>query len=271
MYAISDLLSLLLYYIIRYRRKVVRQNLTECFPEMTIKEIKYIEKRFYRNFTDYIVETCKMMSMSEKTMRKRMTFTNMSDINDVLSQGRSVALFLGHIFNWEWISSIPLYLIDEVAPAQIYHKLNDESINRIILESRARCGCTNVEMHKTARYITQLISQKKVSITGFIADQSPRRKEIQHYLHFLNHETPVTIGTEKIVRHYDFDAWYVETKKIKRGHYEATFVKMSANPKCLSEFELTEIYYKSLERNIVSQPDLYLWTHRRFKFAKVLN
>lgn len=270
LYVISDCLSVLLYYLIRYRRKVVRQNLTECFPDLSVKEINGLARQFYRNFTDYIVETCKMGSMSDEAIMKRMKFSNVDDVNAVLREGRSVALYLGHIFNWEWISSMPLWLEKGVVTAQIYHKLSNPDVDRLMLDSRASHGATNVEMHSTARFITGLIAEGKVSITGFIADQSPRRREIQHYVKFLNHETPVTTGTEKIARHYDFDVWFVRTHKLSRGHYEATFVKMCDDPRSLSPNRLTELYYEHLQENILEQPALYLWTHRRFKFAQVI-
>ncbi len=271
LYAISGCLSVLLYHAIRYRRRVVKRNLVESFPEKSAGELKKIERQFYRNFTDYIVETCKMGSMSDDQIMRRMKFTNVEDVNKVLAGGRSVALYLGHIFNWEWISSMPLWLEKGVVTAQIYHKLSNPDVDRLMLDSRASHGATNVEMHSTARFITSLIAQDKVSITGFIADQSPRRREIQHYVTFLNHITPVTTGTEKIARHYDFDVWFVKTRKVSRGHYEATFVKMSDNPRELSPNTLTEMYYQLLQENIMQEPALYLWTHRRFKFAEVIN
>lgn len=271
LYFISSGLSVILYHVIRYRRSVVRQNVAESFPEKSHAELKRIERQFYRNFTDYVVETCKMGHMSDSSIMKRMKFTNVDEVNSVLATGRSVALYLGHLFNWEWISSMPLWLEKGVVTAQIYHPLSNHDVDRIMLESRASHGATNVAMHSTARFITSLIAENKVSITGFIADQSPRRSEIQHYVPFLNHNTPVTLGTEKIARHYDFDVWFVKTRKVARGYYEATFVKMSDNPRQLAPNALTEMYYQLLQDNIMQEPALYLWTHRRFKFAEIIN
>ena len=271
LYALSDVLAFFLYHIVRYRRKVVRCNLSECFPEKTSHERKQIEKEFYRNFTDYILETCKMGSMSDEEISRRMRFTNIEEVNKVLRSGRSVALYLGHIFNWEWISSMPIHLVKDAVTAQIYHKLSNPAADRLMLEGRASHGATNVEMHKTARFITEVIGEGKSIITGFIADQSPRRKDIKHYVTFLNHRTPVNNGTEKIARHYDFDVWYVYTRKVKRGYYEATYVHIESDPASLPLNRLTEFYYEHLERNIRQEPSLYLWTHRRFKFAEVLN
>lgn len=270
MYFISDGLYPVLYYVVRYRRKIVRKNLTECFPEKSPEEIKRIEKKFYRNFIDNMLETAKMGAMSTEEMSRHMTFPNVEEVNKVLRSGKSVALYLGHYGNWEWISSMPIHLEKGVVTAQIYHKLSNEAMDRLMLENRAAHGATNVEMNRTARFIMELRAKHQESIIGFIADQSPRRADIHYFLPFLNHRTPVITGTEKIAKHYKFDVWFVHTKKVKRGFYEARFVKMHDHPETLPDFALTDIYYRMLEDMIKEQPELYLWTHNRFKYAQKL-
>lgn len=267
LYIISGGLSLLLYYLVRYRRKVVRKNLTECFPDKSEAEIKRIEHGFYRFFADNILETCKMAYMSAEEMSRRMRFTNISEINDVLRSGKSISLFLGHYGNWEWVSSMPLHLYRQAVAAQIYHRLDNKEIDRLMLDVRSRMGAVSVEMGSTARYITSLVAQNKVCIVGFIADQSPRRKDSRHYLEFLNHQVPVLTGTEKITKHYGFEAYFAHIRRRSRGFYELEFIKMHDNPKSLPDFELTAIYYRMLEKMIRENPDLYLWTHKRFRYA----
>lgn len=271
LYLLSGFLYLILFYIVRYRRRVVESNLRECFPDKSPVELKKIEKGFYKFFVDNFLETCKMSSMSEEEFSKRMKFTNIDEINSVLRSGRSIGIYLGHYGNWEWISSIPIHLDKKVVPAQIYHKLSNESVDRIMLENREAHGSVSVDMHKTARFITELVREKKECIIGFIADQTPRKREIKYYLPFLNHKTPVMVGSEKIIKHYGFDAWYGKTKRVKRGFYEVEFIHLHEDPDSLPDFELTDIYFKLLEETIKEQPELYLWSHRRFKFAEVLN
>lgn len=270
MYVLSDILGFLLYHIVRYRRKVVRRNLTECFPYMPLKEIKKIERKFYLNFTDVILESVKMARMSAKTFSRRMKFTNIEAVNQRLRQGRSVSLFLGHYGNWEWISSMPLHLEKSAVPGQIYHKLSNPKVNKVVLDMRARMGAVNIEMNQTARFITRLIGEGKKCIIGFIADQSPRKKDAHYYLEFLNHETPILLGPEKITRHYDFDAWFVKSRRVGRGYYEVEFVPLSYNPKELPEHELSKLYYSHLEEMIKEQPQMYLWTHKRFRIARCI-
>lgn len=271
LYVLSDGLFHILYYIIRYRRPLVRKNLTESFPEKGIDEIKQIEKKFYRYFTDQLLESSKMATISSEEMSRRMKFTNIETVNAVLREGKSIALYMGHYGNWEWVSSIPLCLEKGVKAVQIYHKLRNENMDRLMLHIRERMGAISVEMRKTARYITGLVSAREVSIIGFIADQSPRFNELHHFLPFLHHKTPALIGTEKLIKHYGLESWFLKMKRVKRGYYEAELVPMHENPKSLPDYELTDIYYKMLEEMIQTHPELYLWTHNRFRHAEKLD
>ena len=270
LYILSDFLYYVVYYVIRYRREVVRKNLTESFPEKSEQEILCIEKEFYHSFVDIILESCKLASISKDEMKLRMTFKNVDYVNTVLRNGKSIALYLGHYANWEWCSSIPLHLDKNVIGAQIYHKLSNKNMDRLMLDIRERMGAVCVDMHKTARYVTEISAEKKISIIGFIADQSPRKKDSRYFLHFLNHNTPVLTGTEKIVKHYGLEAFFLSVKRVKRGYYEAEFIQLHDNPKSLPDFKLTDIYYQMLEKCIIENPELYLWTHKRFRHAERL-
>ena len=271
LYVLSDGLYYILYYIIRYRRKIVRKNLTESFPTLKGKEILQVEKKFYRYFTDQVLESCKMATISPEEMKKHMKFTNIEAANAVFKEGKSIALYMGHYGNWEWISSIPLWVAEGVTSVQIYHKLRNDNTNRLILNMRERLGAISVEMRKTARYITEIMNTNQVSVIGFIADQSPKKKEVRYFLPFLHHRTPILVGTEKIVKHYGFEAWFLDMKRVKRGYYEAELIRMHEEPASLPDFELTEIYFRMLEKMIQERPELYLWTHNRFKHATKLD
>lgn len=270
LYVLSDGLYYILYYIIRYRRNIVRKNLTESFPTMEGKEILQVEKKFYRYFTDQVLESCKMATISPEEMKKHMKFTNIEAANAVFKEGKSIALYMGHYGNWEWISSIPLWVAEGVTSVQIYHKLRNDNTNRLILNMRERLGAISVEMRKTARYITEITNTNQVSVIGFIADQSPKKKEVRYFLPFLHHRTPILVGTEKIVKHYGFEAWFLDMRRVKRGYYEAELIRMHEEPASLPDFELTEIYFRMLEKMIQERPELYLWTHNRFKHATKL-
>lgn len=267
LYILSDGIYYLLYYVVRYRRRIVRKNLVESFPEKSEQEIVVIEKKFYHFFTDNILESLKMTTISPKEISRRMKFKNLEAVNSVMKNGKFIALYMGHYGNWEWVSSLPLHMENGAIGVQIYHELRNKNMNKLVLRNRGRMGAINVEMRQTVRYIKEMVSSNKIGAVGFIADQSPKKREVRHFLPFLHHNIPVLTGTEKIIKHFGFEAWFLDVKRVKRGCYEAEFVKMHDDPQSLPDFELTALYYKMLEEMIKSRPELYLWSHNRFKHA----
>lgn len=267
LYILSDGIYYLLYYVVRYRRRIVRKNLVESFPEKSEQEIVVIEKKFYHFFTDNILESLKMTTISPKEISRRMKFKNLEAVNSVMKNGKFIALYMGHYGNWEWVSSLPLHMENGAIGVQIYHELRNKNMNKLVLRNRGRMGAINVEMRQTVRYIKDMVSSNKIGAVGFIADQSPKKREVRHFLPFLHHNIPVLTGTEKIIKHFGFEAWFLDVKRVKRGYYEAEFVKMHDDPQSLPDFELTALYYKMLEEMIKSRPELYLWSHNRFKHA----
>ena len=268
LYIISDLLYYFAYHIVRYRRKIVRCNLIESFPHKRMEEIREIERNFYHFFVDMVLESCKLLSATPNEMKHRMRFSNIEYANQILDRGRSISLFLGHYGNWEWVSSMGVSLNEHAIKAQVYHKLRNESIDKLMRTMRSRFGHTSVEMHGTARFMNNVSADSRPCIIGFIADQSPRKREVRHFVHFLCHDVPVLTGTEKLTKHYDYEAVFLSMSRIKRGYYVCELSSLHDNPKSLPDFELTKIYYKRLEDEIDVNPSLYLWTHNRFKHAR---
>lgn len=265
LYVLSDALFYPFYFIIRYRRKIVRKNLTESFPDKSHDEIVRIEKKFYHFFVDMFLETCKLVSISPREMKRHMKFTNAELANDLIHRGKSASFFLGHYGNWEWISSIGLWLSDDAIKAQIYHKLSNRTMDRLMKILRERAGVTCVEMHRTVRFMADAAREGRPCLIGFIADQAPRRKDAKYFIPFLNHDTAVLTGTEKATKHYGYEALFISTKRVKRGYYECELTPLHDNPGTLPNFELTDLYYQRLELEIRRCPEMYLWTHNRFR------
>lgn len=266
LYALSDALYYIVYYVARYRRKVARRNLVSSFPEKGLPEIKRIERRFYRFFVDIILESTKLMTMSKEEMKRRMVFVNPEAITEFTDQGISVSAYLGHFANWEWVSSAALWVPPSLEMAQIYHKLKSKAMDEVMRHIRERMGQKCVEMRDTVRFMAHDSGRPRV--IGFIADQSPKRKEAKYFIPFLNHNTPVLTGTEKATKHYGYAALFIAVRRLKRGYYQAEFVKLADDPASLPDFELTDRYFARLEAEIREHPELYLWTHNRFKYAK---
>ena len=267
MYLLSDVLFWP-FYLAGYRRATVRRNIAGSFPDVGTKEARRLERKFYRFFLDTIFETCKYASITKKNIRRRMVFENVEEVDELLRQGRSVSLYLGHYGNWEWVSSLPLHLTADAVAGQIYHKLNSRRADRLLLESRSRMGAVCVEMKHTLRWINGLHADGVTTITGYIADQSPRKRSDMHYLDFLNRCVPVLTGAEKITRRYGMEAYYLDVERTARGYYRGKFVRMTDEVGTLPEDELTAIYYALLEATIRRRPEFFLWSHNRFRYAK---
>ena len=267
MYFLADVFLYPFYYLVRYRRKIVRKNLTESFPEKSIDEIKKIEKKFYRYFLDIFFETNKLATISNKEMMRRMKFPNIEIFNQSIIDKKHASMYLAHYGNWEWVSSFYLYLIKGIAVGQVYKRISSKLFDKLMLENRSRFGAENIEKKETLRWLIKKMELNYITVVGYIADQSPLRREIRHYQNFLNHNVPVLTGSEKIVKKYGMEVFYLDIKRVKRGYYEGFIVKMHESPKSLPDYELTALFFKHLEESIQNQPELYLWSHNRFKFA----
>ena len=265
LYLFSDFLYLLIYYGVKYRKKLVRKNLTDSFPEKSREEIIRIEKQFYAFFCDYIVETIKLLTIRKENMRKRMQFKGIEQLEKLFSEGKSCCLYLGHYCNWEWISSLPMYLPEGVVGGQIYHVLENEVFDRLFLRIRGRFGAESIPMEKTLRKIATYKKENKKMVIGFISDQVPFWNNIHYWTMFLNHDTPVLTGAERIARQSDFEAFYTSITRTKRGYYECRFVRLDDKAGQLPEFGLTERYFRELEKDIIRLPQYWLWTHNRWK------
>ncbi len=264
-YLLSDGMYVLVYHIARYRRGVVRRNLVSSFPEKSHDEIMEIEHGFYHYFCDYVGETIKMASMSPEEMAEHMQFENTEEIERSFAEGKSVAYYLGHYGNWEWISSMPMHFAPDIQFAQIYHVLYNKVADRLFLQNREHFGAKSVSMKNTLRQLIRWHSEGKMTITGFISDQAPKWQSIHHWLPFLNHDTPVFTGTEQIARKLGYAVYYGDVRRISRGYYVCRSVKMTDDARHCAEFELTERYMQLLEETIRRAPAFWLWSHNRWK------
>lgn len=270
LYFVSDLLFFPTYYLARYRRKIVRQNLTGSFPEKDLKEIVRIEKRFYHFFCDYIVETIKLFSMSEEQMKRRMVFKGVDHIVSAMEKEDKnfCFVYLGHYCNWEWIASLPYWCPDDVKCGQIYHPLYNKAFDRLFLRLRNQFGGECIAMKETLRRIIEMKRAKQKCIIGFISDQAPKWNSIHHWCDFLHRETPVFIGTERIGKQVDALIYYADVKRTRRGYYLCEFKPLTHRPKEVPDYELTDRFTHLLEEMIKERPDFWLWSHKRWKRTK---
>lgn len=264
-YMLSDLLYLIIYRLIHYRVAVVRKNIQESFPEKDADEQLAIERGFYHWFCDYLAESVKLLTMSRSQMRRRMVFKGTDVVDEVVRNGQSCAVYLGHYCNWEWITSLPLWVTPEAQCGQIYHVLENQEFDKLFLKLRQRWGAVCIPMAETLRRLIQYRQANQPVVIGYIGDQVPFWNNIHHWCQFLNHDTPVLTGTERLARQTGQAAFYLDVRCLRRGYYEAEFKLITREPKRLAEFELTDIYFRMLEESIRRDPACYLWSHNRWK------
>lgn len=262
----SSILYFIMKYVVRYRRKTVRRNLQEAFPELSKRKLHMIETRFYLFFCDYIVESIKFFSISKRELRYRMVFKGLDELHNSLRQGRSCAVFLGHYCNWEWISSLPLWVDPKVGKClQLYHPLENKAMDRLMGYVRERMGSTNIPKNQSIRHIMKYHKEGTPVVVGFIADQAPKWENINYWLPFLHHDTPVLNGAERIAIKMGMDCYFLHVSRKRRGRYVAEFQLMTDDSRHVPENWITEEYNRRLEQNIKEQPSYWLWSHDRWK------
>ena len=266
LYVISDLVFPFVYTF--YRRRLVRQQLTECFPEKSLKEIKDIERAFYHWFCDLFVEIIKQFSMSPEEMQRRMVFVDYDKAFEHFTPERPMLfMMLGHYGNWEWMASLQ-YSAKDVHCSQVYHPLNNDVFDLLFLQLREQYGGECIPMRKTIRRLLQLNAKGKPVICGMISDQQPRWDAIHHFSPFLNHDSAVFIGTEEIAKKMNSLVYYGSVTRVKRGYYQCRAIPISLNPDELDDYQITDRYMQLLEHDIRQHPELWLWTHKRWTRTK---
>ena len=269
LYVFADVAFVVLRHIVRYRRAVVHRNLSEAYPDMSAADRRRIERRFYRHFADITVETIKMLHISDGEMARRMQFVNCDMADALLRRGRSVAAYFAHIGNWEWATSVTL--ASALRPdidanfCQIYRPLRNAAVDRIMLALRSRFGAHSLPKATATRALLRLRSAGLPAITGFMSDQKPSHGDAGHYTMFLNHPTAVISGTETLASRLGMAAVYWDMEKLSRGHYRITMRLIADDVAATKPGTVTEAYARMLEASINRNPEIWLWSHNRWK------
>lgn len=270
LYVISDVLFLLVFYVAKYRRKVVYSNMKNSFPSKSEKEIREVERAFYRHFCDYMVETIKLLHISDATTKRRFVMENTDILQKALDEKRQVILMLGHYGNWEYIPSITLWVDcpKEGLMGEVYRPLKNRWFDNFFLKLRSRYGTINIPKNEVLREFIKYRRDNRPVVIGFMADQTPSPANIHYWSKFLNQDTPILTGIERIAQKLDCTLVYVDVIKVKRGYYRIVYSEVTQNPKQYKEFEITELYTRLMEKTILRAPEYWLWTHKRWKHKR---
>lgn len=269
LYIFSDILFIINFYIIGYRKKVVKENLKLAFPEKTDKEISKIQRKFFRHFTDLIFESIKFYSISEKEMKKRYKCVNKEVLDNLINKGKGIILTGSHQGNWEWSCALPLFF--ETPFFGTYKELENKYFDEFVLKSRTRFDIRAVSTTNTIKNLKHNINNNIQGIYILLSDQSPQVHRTFHWTNHMGVRVPFHTGAEMISKKFDFSVINFVPKKVKRGYYEIHFEIITENPKDFENFKITDKYAEITNKCISEQPEFYLWSHKRFKHKDKYN
>ncbi|MDR1814905.1 MAG: lysophospholipid acyltransferase family protein, partial [Tannerella sp.] len=269
LYVLADILAFITYYIVRYRRRVVRKNLINSFPACSHKEILAIERRFYRHFADYVVETLKLAGISEAELLRRAHITNAELLFDLMEQGHTCfILMMGHYGNWEWFSGTSARFNHRIRVNNIYRPLKNKAFDRLFLNLRTRFNAFGIKKNEAARDIIRLKQSGEPNLVVFVADQTPSKANLHYWTQFLNQDTAILTGPERIARKLGVPVIFVDLKPVRRGYYTVDFQLITDRPKETPENWITEQFARRMETCILHDPALWLWSHKRWKYSR---
>lgn len=266
LYLKSDLYYVMVYHVLRYRRKVVRQNLLRSFPEKDNMEIKAIERRYYHNLCDLFVEAPKMLRMKPNGYKYRIHYTNPELITRLQDGNKNVFYAIPHSGNWEWFGKMMPDLSNHNCLA-VYKKVQNPVFEQLMLTMRTYdCQLEMVESNNALRRLTQVRDRQNAVL--MVADQTPFGRETDYWTEFLHQDTCWFTGLERMAKMLDYAVVFTDMRRKGRGRYEVTFELISDDPKTTEKGFIMEQYVRLTERSIKAQPDNWLWSHRRWKHQR---
>ena len=263
LYKASDIL----YYFLRltgYRQNVVLENLRNSFPEKNPAEIEALSKAFYRYLCDLILETLKTLKMTEVESTEHCTFHNPEWLDKLHEEKKSFIIVMGHYGNWEWAG--PSFTLNtKYQLVVVYRPLTNVYFEKMMVGMRTRFGTRITPVNLTLR--DMVANRKEVTATAFIADQTAPHDKA-YWTTFLHQDTAVFPGAEKLATKFDYPVVYMNVKRVGRGYYDVTPELLFSHPRETQETEISETFMKRLEKEIILDPTIWLWSHRRWKHTR---
>lgn len=259
----------IMYHVVRYRRKMTAKNLALAFPEKSEAEREQLARAFYHQFCDTIVESIYGYRCPDDEMRERVVFEHMDEVNRLVDAAGGGIFMLAHFGNWEWMASIQQWLSEGVTELNVYRQLKNKAMDRLMLAIRAKRGGACVEKQRILREMVRFRAEKRPVTVGLLSDQKPRPEVTRTWVQFLHQETGFLDGGEVLAKKFGYPVFYLYITRTARGYYHVNMRTLAAQPKDTAEGEITKAYAQILEDNIQEQPELWLWTHNRWKWKRV--
>ena len=265
LYLISDLIFLVVYYLIGYRKRVVLDNMSKAFPDYDERKRKGIARKFYHHFCDIILESAVAHFYSKKQAQNRISYSNPELLEDLHKKGKQVIAVTAHYGNWEYLST--LGLVTDYTIFGVYKPLRNNHYDRMIRHNRMKFGVVPVPMEQVVRKMISSYRNKVPVLSIFLSDQRPLYQHIQYWTKFLGLDTPLYLGTEKLARKLDAAVVFFKISKIRRGKYRVDLELICEDPSGMDPYEITEAHVRILEKQIIDKPEFWLWSHRRWKHS----
>ncbi len=266
LYGLSDFVCFILFRVFGYRKRVVLGNLRNAFPDKSPAEINHLAHKFYSYLCDLFLEMFKTLSITRKSMLKhcQMSPEALALFRELSEEGKSLILVCGHYGNWEWAGNT-FSLLCSQRLSVIYHPLSSQAFDRLMYRMRTRFGTGLIAMNSTFR---EMVRQKgTITATAFIADQTPF-PERAYWTKFLNQDTPIFMGPETIARKLNYPIVYTSVTRERRGYYRIHAERLVDQPAATADGQISELHTRRLERDIVSHPEIWLWSHKRWKYSR---
>ncbi len=263
LYFISDIVYQLLYHVVGYRKKVVRNNLALVFPEKSDLERLRIEKKFYKHLCDIFLEMAKTLGISNRQMHKRYVFTNVEVLQKLESEGKNTMIMMPHYASWEWVFSLNSQLNSKAYA--IYQVIQNKYFDKLVRDIRGKYGTTLIRTTESRKIIKDAKKEGQLITVGIISDQSPMLNRTRHWAKFMNITVPIHVGGEELCKVLDMIPIYLKVEKLKRGYYQGTFKVLSEKPTEVEGYKISEAFLKEVEKSIYEAPEYYFWTHKRWK------
>jgi len=241
----------------------VRHNLNLAFPEKSKKEIKNLELKTYRNLTDVILESIKFINMSENEAKERFQFKNIEVLKELEKTNQDLIVMCGHYASWEWVFILDRFVKYDIYG--VYKKLSNPYFDKVIKESRSKFNGKLISTKEAIPRIGKNTKSKDLCLYGFASDQTPKLKRAIHWGKFMNVNVPIHTGAEMLAKKYNLAIAFLSVEKIKRGYYMTTFEKITTTPRDYKDFEISDLFIKKVEKQIIQAPEFYTWTHKRWK------
>ena len=261
-YVFGTACYLILCYILRYRRRVIMDNLRRSFPDKSEKELRKICRGTYRNLAEQIINTISQSGVSDKTLMHRMRVTKAEQIRKEIGN-RSAIILTGHYGPWEAGSTLSLVLPDQTLVA-VYHKLTSPVADELMKRIRTHTNVELVDMKRTMRHFVDNKDKRPMAM-GLIADQNPVLRANMHWYKFLHQWTAFFEGGEVLALKYHLPVYYLSPRRISAGHYEGTLTLIYDGEEQVEPYTITERYVRLLENDINAHPEMWMWSHRRWK------